>query len=287
MADRGKESVCPICGFFQTIPITRQDRPFRSCPACGLIWGVYTRTNEENDEFYRASALGDSISQSKRGLFDAVLERAEKSLGKPGRVLDIGCGAGAFLLVARERGWAAAGVEPIEELVLRCREQGLEAHTGHLKDLPKGAGLFDLITWWDVIMLVEDPLAEIRLAGKRLSPNGMLYLRVRQHGIVRQVHRLWESAGSLTNWKDPSVFHPWNFTPKSIRLLGRRVGVEMKVEAGRLSSGDSYRVSESGKPVAVLKQLVDTVSTTIGRLSNQQAILSPTMDVWGRPCGVE
>lgn len=283
MAGRAKEPACPICGFLHSEPVTRQERPYRLCPACGLMWGTYTRTSQENEEFYHTTHTEDSISQSKRGLFELVLKRAERSLGKAGRLLDVGCGPGAFLLAARERGWECVGVEPVKELVDLCTGAGMEAHAGLLKDLPKNAGPFDLITWWDVIMLVDDPLEEIRNALKLLSPNGMLYLRARQHGVVRQVNRAWEMTKSMTHWKDPSVFHPWNFTPKAMRLLGRRAGVQMQVEAGRLSAGDSYQVSESGKPVAIIKQVVDAVGTTLGRMSNQQVILSPTMDVWCQP----
>ncbi len=280
MPERGDSAPCPICGFLYTVPVTRQDRPHRSCPACGLIWGVYPRSSGENKEQYRESRVDDSISLSKLGLYDAVLARVEKELGAPGKLLDVGCGSGAFLLVAKERGWEAVGVEPIAELVQQGKQQGLAMYRGTLKNLPKKAGLFDLIAWWDVFMLVEDPVAELTLALQRLSPRGRMYLRVRQNGVLRQVNRLWGFIGSLSNWKDPSVFHPWNFTPATIRLLGRRAGLEMQVEAGRLSSGDVYRISESGKLVALAKTFVDTCTTTLGRISDQRVILSPTMDVW-------
>ncbi|HEY9843365.1 MAG: class I SAM-dependent methyltransferase [Candidatus Sericytochromatia bacterium] len=50
--------------------------------------------------------------------------------GAPGDVLDIGCGSGIFLEIARELGLPACGVDPDPDMVDVCRELGLQALAG-------------------------------------------------------------------------------------------------------------------------------------------------------------
>ena len=48
---------------------------------------------------------------------------------------------------------------------------------GTLQDLPSDWDGFDLITYWDVFMYVDDPVRELRRAIARLGPGGTLYMR--------------------------------------------------------------------------------------------------------------
>src|SRR5438093_10558149 len=47
----------------------------------------------------------------------------------PGRIADLGCWTGSFLVAARERGWAPVGVEPSAWASERARERGLDVRT--------------------------------------------------------------------------------------------------------------------------------------------------------------
>ena len=76
-----------------------------------------------------------------RGSREEIRERLEGYLPLfEGRapVVDLGCGRGEFLLLLRERGVAARGVEGSASAVAECRERGLEVAHGDLLDFLRG-----------------------------------------------------------------------------------------------------------------------------------------------------
>ncbi len=76
----------------------------------------------------------------------------------PGRrLLDIGCGKGQFVGVAREVGWDAWGVEFDEGAVETARHAGSQTVFAGSLDHPDLPAVFDVITLWDVIEHLQDP----------------------------------------------------------------------------------------------------------------------------------
>ncbi|MBL7183339.1 MAG: class I SAM-dependent methyltransferase [Anaerolineae bacterium] len=81
----------------------------------------------------------------------------------PGRrLLDVGCHIGVFLGIAQERGWAAWGIEPSRWAAREARGRGLQVIEGTLDDVHLAGESFDVITLWDVIEHLTDPLRELR-----------------------------------------------------------------------------------------------------------------------------
>jgi SAM-dependent methyltransferase len=62
--------------------------------------------------------------EQRRELYEIFLQKLEE-LGV-NRVLDIGCGSGAFLELAKKRGFEVRGVDLSEEMVQRARAKGLD-----------------------------------------------------------------------------------------------------------------------------------------------------------------
>jgi 2-polyprenyl-3-methyl-5-hydroxy-6-metoxy-1,4-benzoquinol methylase len=100
----------------------------------------------------------------------AAVERHERG----GRILDVGCHLGMFLEVARERGWDVTGVEPSRYSVERSREKGLDVRHGTLDSVHFDDQSFDVVTMWDVVEHVADPLAELKQIHRILRPDGLL-----------------------------------------------------------------------------------------------------------------
>lgn len=95
--------------------------------------------------------------------------------GESGRVLDIGCGNGAWLRLAQDAGWQAAGVEPDPVARGEAEKTGLEVR--HLvDDWLDQPGSFDVVTMSHVIEHVHDPLALLRVTHSLLRPGGQIFV---------------------------------------------------------------------------------------------------------------
>lgn len=94
-----------------------------------------------------------------------------------GRLLDVGCGKGAFLARAKEMGWESTGLDPDPQAVIACHAQGLNALEGSLTALPVGIGSgYDVITMSHSIEHVHDIRAALKGAASILGPCGTLWI---------------------------------------------------------------------------------------------------------------
>lgn len=114
------------------------------------------------------------------------------------RLLDIGCGRGAFLDVARSHGLRTTGLEPSAAAasVASCH-----AVIPYPVETLSGVGSkFDLVTMWDVLEHLQDPGAALASVRHILSPRGTLALATPMMGstydrLAVLSHRL--SAGRM------------------------------------------------------------------------------------------
>ena len=106
-----------------------------------------------------------------------------KKLGMPlrfvpfqpgGRLLDLGCGSGDFLALAKQLGWQVRGLEPDPSAaaVVRAAEIPVEIGTVDSADYPEGH--FDAITLSHVLEHFLDPVAAISRIARWLKPGGTL-----------------------------------------------------------------------------------------------------------------
>ncbi len=91
------------------------------------------------------------FEEEKRRLYEAFLHK----LGELGvrRILDIGCGSGAFLQMAQDAGFEAEGVDVSEVMVARAKDAGLKAYYADICDLTgtyeAATAIFDVINYMD------------------------------------------------------------------------------------------------------------------------------------------
>ncbi len=96
-----------------------------------------------------------------------------------GRLLDLGCGTGQFLAeMGRYPSWKLAGVEPNTEAAdFARRALGLDVHPGDLFSARFPDHHFDVVTMWDVLEHLYEPVSTLREIGRVLKPDGVLILR--------------------------------------------------------------------------------------------------------------
>ena len=99
-----------------------------------------------------------------------------------GRYLDVGCGSGGSLGVARALGWRVAGIEMDAPAADKARRFSDEIHAGDLLSAPFARARFDLVTAFHVLEHVPDPVAVVRRMLDWLAPDGLLVIEVPNAG---------------------------------------------------------------------------------------------------------
>jgi SAM-dependent methyltransferase len=107
-----------------------------------------------------------------------LLEAIERLQGKAGRLLDVGCGIGTELEVARERGWRGTGIELSAASLKVARSNGLQVIDKPLADADLKVASFDCVTInhaLEHIAQVRPLLDQVR---QLLRPAGLLFVSV-------------------------------------------------------------------------------------------------------------
>ena len=128
---------------------------------------------DKNKYFGYDDYIGDK--QNIRDKFDKVIERIQKYTDM-GPLLDIGCGPGLFLELAKERGFTPIkGIDISSYAVDYCMNTiKLDVEKGDLLDFNFGSGTFNLITMFDTIEHLQNPKEELTEINRILKENGIL-----------------------------------------------------------------------------------------------------------------
>ena len=149
---------------------------------------AFTGYHESGVEFDRALGYPEEVS---RFLFERVKKRMVKWV-RPAAghvILDVGCGAGYFLSLIRDR-YRAEGCEPtvvgvdisahqVSYMAERMHREGVPrviAATGNGEFLPFADESFDLVTCSEVIEHIRNPKRALMEMRRVLKPTGMLLL---------------------------------------------------------------------------------------------------------------
>lgn len=125
-----------------------------------------------------ASRLGVLVARllpSQREIIDVQFRYLPKpKLGQ--KLLDVGCGNGAFLSLAKQAGWEVVGIDADHVAVDVCRKSDLNVYHGSVDALTNFSEYFDAITLSHVIEHVHDPVSFLSSIYKLLKPGGYLYI---------------------------------------------------------------------------------------------------------------
>ncbi|MDE2023958.1 MAG: class I SAM-dependent methyltransferase [Gammaproteobacteria bacterium] len=151
----------------------------------------------------------------------------------PARLLDVGCGNGAFLCRALEMGIQVQGCEPDPAAAATCRNMGLHVVAGDVWTAAYADGSFTYITLNHVIEHVTDPS---RLLGKLLAllePGGTLWLALPNpsalglrlfrrgwKGLHPPFHLLIPSQRILREWLQHAGFTDVRFVRRGMQSPG-------------------------------------------------------------------
>jgi SAM-dependent methyltransferase len=146
-----------------------------ACLDCGMVFNEPPPSETGHLAEYEAISDPEYLEQreARRRTYERELERIERH-GKGRDLLDVGCYSGFFLDQARSRGYRVKGVEPSRWAVEHARgELGLDVFHGPVEAF-ETAERFDLVTMWDVIEHLVDPVGTLRKIHGLLRPGGLL-----------------------------------------------------------------------------------------------------------------
>jgi SAM-dependent methyltransferase len=126
-----------------------------------------------------ARAADWALSEDKQApTYEAALARLDLRPGQA--LLDVGCGAGAFLRLAAERGARAFGLDASEALAELARERvpSADVRVGDMEALPYEADNFDVVTGFNSFFFANDFTAALREAGRVAKPGAPVVIQV-------------------------------------------------------------------------------------------------------------
>lgn len=136
-----------------------------------------------------------------------------------GQLLDFGCGGDAFLQRMRRQGWNVVGLDAAPEVRDRLEEElGIPALVGSLPHPQLADEAFDLITMWQALEHVHQPMEVLRGAYRHLAPGGRLLAAVPN---IDSLPFRWFGAA----WSGLDLpRHLTHFAPETLRLMLHRAG---------------------------------------------------------------
>ena len=209
-------SECPACAAAESRPsylgagrFADFSFEYRACVACGSLFVDPMPDARLLDQMYAPGYLeehyggqleGEAQSEKSEELGKELDETAARiARRKPGgRLLDVGCGAGAFLVAAAREGLRAEGIELTAATAeLTARTTGLPVHAGALAQLAlDGGSAFDVIHFADVLEHAPVPLDLLEAARERLAPGGVIVARgpLQNHATLFQRTLKWKRS---------------------------------------------------------------------------------------------
>jgi SAM-dependent methyltransferase len=132
----------------------------------GELWGAKARDWAEAQE------------PAWRPVFEQVSKIAGVGPGKS--YLDIGCGAGGALALARSLGSEVAGLDAAEALVLEARRRlpGARIEIGEMEELPFSDAMFDVVTGINAFQFAGDIGRALSEARRVCKPGGTVMMLV-------------------------------------------------------------------------------------------------------------
>lgn len=235
---------CPLCASSESrvryrLPDLAFDRPgtftLVECASCGLLYQNPRPPLEAIGAFYppdyepfqtpppwaetrRLRQLTHLYGLKKRW---RVVERfAPRRQGRRA-ILDVGCATGLFLAAGSDA-WEKQGVEPSPYAAQYARRRfGLNIYEGTLDNAPLEGRQFDVVTMWDVLEHLHDPLTDLRRVRALLRPDGIFVARVpNRHAL--EIGCFGESWAGFDQPRH--MFVP---DPTRLRLLLERAGLRV------------------------------------------------------------
>ena len=151
---------------------------------------------------------------------DQVVDYIRKYTGQ--RILDMGCGIGAYVKRLNSCGYECEGIETNQNYVDQCLKDDLKVQLMNAQDLHFPTNSFDTITMIEVLEHLQDPLAALREAFRVAKKN--VLISVPNIDVLPIM-----SKYQVVPWHILEATHVNFFTPKILESVLKTYTAKMEV----------------------------------------------------------
>jgi 2-polyprenyl-3-methyl-5-hydroxy-6-metoxy-1,4-benzoquinol methylase len=221
-----EQILCP-CGS-KALPVDVFRTPTRRyvrCPGCELVFLNPRPVGTVVEEFYREDydeAYGKAEASPDRDpVFESVARRLSLYRKPPGRLLDVGCGDGAFLSRCQSAGWTCYGLELSKQAVARAVRRQLTVLSPDWLEQTGEHEPFDVITLVNVLETVTNPGTLLRQVAGALRPSGLVVIRATNGAF----HLPMRTPARWVGSRYDQAFHLFLYSPHALRSLLKGIGL--------------------------------------------------------------
>ena len=227
-------SSCPLCDSVESrYRTTERGYDIVECTTCSLLYVSPMPSNE----------VGKGVPADRYGGNRARLILDKRKAGRHcfvalaqshpnfGYLVDVGCGFGVFLDMARRAGWTAIGLD-LSPIAGRASQTNSDCPVvcASADRIPLAKGSIDAVTMWNVLEHLHDPMRSLSEIRQLLqAERGTLVVRVPNmnfHECLRRCRVLVEPLLRLMGKRMPPFLggisppeHLLGFTPKTLRCF--------------------------------------------------------------------
>jgi 2-polyprenyl-3-methyl-5-hydroxy-6-metoxy-1,4-benzoquinol methylase len=230
---------CPLCSTSDSSSayIRADDGKVVRCNGCGLLYLNPRPQASSIPDFYdesyfsaggHGSAYCDYVAQQaallKWGEHPALTAMdllCKGILPRRKRLLDVGCGDGTLLNLARLRGFDVLGVELSSHMANFVRRTyKINVIEKPIEEAGLGDESFDIVTGQEVLEHLTDPVGWLREVRRILKPQGTLLLTTPNAGCAQAYREHW--LGFRMSFEHLTFFDA-NTVARALRLAGLRI----------------------------------------------------------------
>jgi len=170
---------CPICG---SKNIVKAQNELSRCKECSLQFLANFKSPEYYNQIYNKNYFNGDVYKNyleeelyRRQLFSEKIKLIRKHIPGEGSVLDIGCGMGFFLMEMQNKGYHVDGLE-ISEYAAQIASEKVNTSiiTGDLTNTSFKSTQFNIVTFWDVLEHIYDPVESLKRVSRIIKNDGVL-----------------------------------------------------------------------------------------------------------------
>ena len=182
------------------------------CQNCNFVFSRKIPSQKELKEHYEGYGRNGYLSPITIKRYNELLDKFEK-FKKTGKILDVGCGIGYFLDEAKKRGWKVYGTEYTDEAIKTCKNKGIHMQEGKLNPENYNNQKFDVITSFEVLEHINNPVDEIKIFNNLLRLGGLVYLTTPNFNSISRYYL--KSKYNIITYPE----HLSYYTPQTLKKL--------------------------------------------------------------------